>query len=125
MESRYTPEPLDFGAEYFWRIVEVNDRETPTHYVGDIWRFQVPEYQVIDDFEKYRDEATLIKEWEPWRIPLSRFGSLDLGSIKSMTIGVVEPGGTAGGATGTVFIDLIQIGTPGPGVGEPNEASTE
>lgn len=50
--------------------------------------------------------------WTPWHIPLSELGSVDPGSIASVAIGVGQPGGNPGGETGTVFVDLLRVGTP-------------
>ena len=58
--------------------------------------------------------ATQIPAWEPWSIPLAGLSTLNLGSIKSITIGFGEPGGTPSGATGTMYIDLLRVGTPRP-----------
>ncbi|HEC02182.1 MAG TPA: LamG domain-containing protein, partial [Phycisphaerales bacterium] len=46
---------LDLAANYYWRIDEVNDAETPAAWPGDVWNFSTQEYIVVDDFESYND----------------------------------------------------------------------
>ncbi len=48
----YTPDALNFGTAYYWRVDEVN---TVT-YPGDMWSFTTQEYAVVDDFERYTDK---------------------------------------------------------------------
>jgi hypothetical protein len=48
----YTPDSLNFGTTYYWRVDEVN---TVT-YPGDVWSFTTQEYAVVDDFESYTDK---------------------------------------------------------------------
>ena len=65
-------------------------------------------------------EVTLLTTWEPWHISLSDLDSLDLGGIQSITIGVGDPDGVVGsrgaasGVTGTVYVDLLRVGSPSP-----------
>ncbi len=47
---------LDMGATYYWKIVEVNEAETPGAWAGDVWSFSTPDYFVVDDFEGYTDD---------------------------------------------------------------------
>jgi hypothetical protein len=51
----YGPLTLDMGSEYFWRIDEVNNAETPAAWQGDIWGFATQDDLVVDDFESYND----------------------------------------------------------------------
>jgi hypothetical protein len=39
------------GGDYYWRVDEIADDETVT--VGTIWKFTVPDYLIVDDFEAY------------------------------------------------------------------------
>ncbi|MHC4500887.1 MAG: LamG domain-containing protein, partial [Planctomycetota bacterium] len=41
---------LDLGTTYYWRIDEVNDT-TNDRWTGSIWRFEVAEYIIIDNFD--------------------------------------------------------------------------
>jgi len=60
-ESGYGPLSLDLGVDYFWRVDEVNDAETPATWQGDIWNFLTQEFLVVDDFEDYN-------EFEPFTV---------------------------------------------------------
>jgi hypothetical protein len=51
----YSPPTLDLGSNYYWRIEEVNDVETPATWLGDIWSFSTQESIVVEDFESYND----------------------------------------------------------------------
>jgi len=54
--TSYDPGSLEFGRTYYWKIVEVNEAETPSVWEGDLWSFSTQEYLVVDDFESYTDE---------------------------------------------------------------------
>jgi len=53
--ASHGPLALDIGQTYHWRVVEVNDSETPATWPGDVWSFATEEYFVLDDFEDYND----------------------------------------------------------------------
>lgn len=85
-----------------------------------------PMYLVVTDASNNSEtvshpnpNATIMTAWDEWQIDLSSLGSLNLGSIASITIGIGEPGGSPSGDEGTAYIDLIQVGTPWPVV-DPN-----
>ncbi len=40
-ENRYTPDRLDFGRTYYWRVDEVNAAPDSTLYKGQVWSFTV------------------------------------------------------------------------------------
>ncbi len=48
----FTPDPLNFGATYYWKVDEVN---TVT-YPGDVWSFTTQPYVAVEDFESYTDK---------------------------------------------------------------------
>jgi hypothetical protein len=54
-EASHGPLALDLGQTYYWRVDEVNEAETPATWQGDLWRFTVQEYFVVDDIESYND----------------------------------------------------------------------
>ncbi|UCF16892.1 MAG: discoidin domain-containing protein, partial [Phycisphaerales bacterium] len=56
-EPRYASS-LDLASNYYWRIDEVNDAETPITWQGDVWNLSTQEYIVVDDFESYNDIAS-------------------------------------------------------------------
>ena len=54
--SSYDPGPLAFGATYYWKVVEVNEAETPSSWESEVWSFATQEYLVVEDFESYTDD---------------------------------------------------------------------
>ncbi|MCU0916151.1 MAG: discoidin domain-containing protein [Planctomycetes bacterium] len=60
-DHRYAPDPLNFGATYYWRVNEVN----AVTYPGDLWTFTTREYAVVDDFESYTDDEGS-RVYEAW-----------------------------------------------------------
>jgi hypothetical protein len=56
----YDPAGLELGQTYHWKIVEVNEVETPSAWEGELWSFSTQEYFVVDDFESYDDEDNRI-----------------------------------------------------------------
>ncbi len=61
-ETTYAPpEGFEFGRMYYWRIDELNDDRTITK--GRLWRFEVGQYAVVDDFEGYADTNELRLVW--------------------------------------------------------------
>ena len=58
--------------------------------------------------------AVQINSWQDWLVPMSRFNSLELSSIKSVTIGVGYPDGSQVGSEGILYIDDLRIGVPVP-----------
>jgi hypothetical protein len=54
-DASHGPLSLDLGKNYFWRIDEVNDAETPSTWPGQVWNFTTIKSLVIDDFESYND----------------------------------------------------------------------
>ncbi len=54
--SAYDLATLDLATTYYWKIVEVNEAETPSAWASDIWSFSTPEYLLIDGFEDYTDD---------------------------------------------------------------------
>jgi len=53
------------GATYYWKVVEVNDAETPATWESEVWSFTTVDSVVVDDFESYTDiEGSRI--YEAW-----------------------------------------------------------
>jgi len=48
---------LELGETYYWKVDEVNDRETLYTWPGDLWSFTVASTLVIDDFEAYTNDS--------------------------------------------------------------------
>jgi hypothetical protein len=43
-DTSYTPAPLRWNTTYYWKVVEVNDAEADSPWVGPVWSFNVPNY---------------------------------------------------------------------------------
>ncbi len=56
-ETTYSPGGLAFGKRYYWRIVEVNEAETPSAWPTEVMSFRIAEYAPVDNFEDYTDEV--------------------------------------------------------------------
>jgi len=63
-DSAYTPTDLEFGTDYYWRIVEVNEAEAITAWASDIWMFRTEEFAFIEGFESYDDDENRI--YDTW-----------------------------------------------------------
>jgi hypothetical protein len=48
---------LDLAATYYWKVVEVNEAETPNAWASDVWSFSTPQYLIVDDFEDYTNNS--------------------------------------------------------------------
>ncbi|MBN2183515.1 MAG: discoidin domain-containing protein [Sedimentisphaerales bacterium] len=51
----YDPMSLNLGQNYYWRIDEVNNTETPPVWQGKTWSFKTIDFLVVDNFESYND----------------------------------------------------------------------
>ncbi|MBN1361814.1 MAG: hypothetical protein JW993_14555 [Sedimentisphaerales bacterium] len=56
-ENTYDLPSLDLGTTYYWKVAEVNEAETPSVWISDVWDFATKEHIVIDDFEAYTDDV--------------------------------------------------------------------
>ncbi|MCU0914330.1 MAG: discoidin domain-containing protein [Planctomycetes bacterium] len=63
-EPRYETS-ADLGRSYYWKVVEVNDAQTPKSWEGDVWSFTTTDTLVVDDFESYTDQdgAQVFSTW--------------------------------------------------------------
>jgi len=52
-QASFTPQTLEFGATYYWRVDEIGDQ---SNWAGAVWSFTTQEYALIDDFESYTDD---------------------------------------------------------------------
>jgi hypothetical protein len=52
-DALYVSPALDYGATYYWQIVELNEAEVPATHTSDIWRFITPSYGTVEGFEIY------------------------------------------------------------------------
>ena len=82
------------GGDYFWRIDEVE--AAGTVHAGYVWRFTIPDYLIVDDFESYNNEVGS-RVFEKW---------ID-------GLGFTQPVDTPGNGTGAlVGHDIWTAGTP-------------
>ncbi len=66
-ENSYDPGPLEFGRTYYWKVLEINEAETPSAWEGDLWSFTATEYVIVDDFEGYTDNIDAGETiWQTW-----------------------------------------------------------
>jgi hypothetical protein len=54
--AAFVPANLEFGATYYWQVVEVNEVEAIAAWPGNTWSFTTQSYRPIDDFESYTDD---------------------------------------------------------------------
>jgi len=74
-DNSYVPGNLEFGANYYWKINEVNEAEAIGSWEGDVWMFRTVEFSVIEDFESYDDDENRI--YDTW---IDGFGIAENGS---------------------------------------------
>jgi hypothetical protein len=48
---------VDLVKTYYWKVVEVNDAESPAGWPSDVWSFTTADYAVVDDFEAYTNDS--------------------------------------------------------------------
>ena len=63
-QGSYSPDNLEFGRTYYWKVNEVNETEAVTSWEGNLWSFATQQYVTIDDFEGYDDDVDLI--YDTW-----------------------------------------------------------
>jgi hypothetical protein len=61
-DHSYTPDPMNLGATYYWRVDEAGDSGT---YPGGLWSFTVQNFAVVDDMESYTDDEGS-RVYEAW-----------------------------------------------------------
>lgn len=47
---------LALGQTYYWKVVEVNEAETPSAWEGNVWSFSTAKSILVEDFESYTDD---------------------------------------------------------------------
>jgi hypothetical protein len=62
--DNYTASGLDLAQTYVWKVVEVNEAQTPSTFTSPIQGFTTPDYMVLDDMESYDNLASL--PWMTW-----------------------------------------------------------
>lgn len=63
-EPRYET-AVNLGRSYYWKVVEVNDAQTPTSWDSEVWSFTTVDALVVEDFESYTDKegAEVFSTW--------------------------------------------------------------
>jgi regulation of enolase protein 1 (concanavalin A-like superfamily) len=58
-QNSYDPASLNIGlgTTYYWKVVEVNQAETPSAWPGAVWSFSTLDFFVIDNFESYTNDS--------------------------------------------------------------------
>jgi hypothetical protein len=92
----------------------VNDAVTLTlFYHGDPENVPEPMYIVIDNVVVTNEDASaaLVTEWTRWDIPLQELAAqgVNLGNVRSITIGFGNKANPTSGGTGHVFFDDIRL----------------
>jgi hypothetical protein len=63
-DHRYTPESMNLGTVYYWKVNEVGGDDV---YEGDVWSFSTQDSILVDDFESYNDDmeanTTIFQTW--------------------------------------------------------------
>ncbi|MGE5294335.1 MAG: discoidin domain-containing protein, partial [Solirubrobacterales bacterium] len=58
---------LTLGQTYYWKVVEVNEAQTPSTWDSDVWSFTTNRAVVVEDFESYDDnmdtETAIFQTW--------------------------------------------------------------
>jgi len=60
----YDPGILELETTYYWRIDEVNNLDTDSPWVGEVWSFTIGDFLIVDDFEDYNTSDNQI--WFSW-----------------------------------------------------------
>jgi len=60
----FTPSGLEFGMDYYWKVIEVNEADEVTAWEGALWSFRTQDYALIDGFESYDNEDNRI--YDTW-----------------------------------------------------------
>jgi hypothetical protein len=58
---------LLLSKDYYWKVIEVNEAETPSNWDSEVWSFTTNDFVVVDDFESYTDEEDVGRRiYETW-----------------------------------------------------------
>jgi hypothetical protein len=112
-DHSYTPDSLNLGTTYYWRVDEVN----AVTYPGEVWSFTTQAYAIVDDFESYTDKPgeEIFSIWID--------GFADNYKSSGSTVGLdTAKNGTFGETTiihgGKQSMPLAYDNTKGPGLSE-------
>ncbi|HNS22032.1 MAG TPA: discoidin domain-containing protein [Sedimentisphaerales bacterium] len=56
---------VDLAATYYWKVVEVNEADSPAAWESVVWSFTTGDSIVVDDFESYTDDegSRIYESW--------------------------------------------------------------
>jgi hypothetical protein len=63
-QATYAPN-LQPDTTYYWKVVEVNEAESPSAWSSPVWSFSTSQYVVVDDFESY-GQVSPKKLYQTW-----------------------------------------------------------
>jgi hypothetical protein len=63
-QAAYAPD-LQPDTTYYWKVVEVNEAESPSAWSSPVWSFSTSQYLVVDDFEGY-SQLSPNKVYQTW-----------------------------------------------------------
>ena len=49
--------PVDLEQTYYWKVIEVNQAETPSAWESSVWSFSTGVYISVDNFESYTNDS--------------------------------------------------------------------
>ncbi len=65
--ASFSPDDLQYGTTYYWRVDEVNEADAIPVWAGEAWTFSTQEYALVDGFETYNDDleagTTIFDTW--------------------------------------------------------------
>jgi hypothetical protein len=64
-DESYDPGKLAWFTTYYWRVDEVNNVNTDSPWVGNVWSFTTGDFILIDNFEEYNSGENQI--WYSWK----------------------------------------------------------
>jgi hypothetical protein len=56
-QPEYAPANLQLDTTYYWKVVEVNEAESPSAWASAVWSFSTSPYWVVDNFESYTNNS--------------------------------------------------------------------
>ena len=58
-------------------------------------------------------QASVLTEWQMWKIPFSALGNVSLNNVDMLYVGVGDRNNPTAGGAGTIYVDDILVGHPG------------
>jgi hypothetical protein len=114
----YSETQREFATAEDWKANDAND--LVLYVKGKAANTPTPPYIVIEDASRRAaivsgDPALVnVGKWTQWKIPLSRFTSVNLAAVKKLSIGVGDRNASKPGGAGRLYIDDILVTKPAP-----------